>query len=230
MPVSYTIVPYCGRTTLCKLSSVNSRTPGSRDRRSSRSSSSRAQDTLSREERKEAGVEQGLVVENVAGPAARAYSTLAGLPDDAFQNDGQLTKRDVRAVTLARLAPLPGELLWDVGAGCGSISIEWMRTHPACRAIAIEADAGRQQLIRANAEALGVPGQPSGQCAKAQRSSATRSSGASVSPTMWHARWFFCCAMRLTSQGRSLPWMGGARRTSKLNYIAFGEGPNIPIL
>ncbi|WP_374384730.1 precorrin-6y C5,15-methyltransferase (decarboxylating) subunit CbiE [Dongia sp.] len=94
----------------------------------------------------------------VAGEGARAFSTLAGLPDDAFQNDGQLTKRDVRAVTLARLAPLPGELLWDVGAGCGSISIEWMRAHPACRAIAIEADAGRQQLIRANAEALGVPG------------------------------------------------------------------------
>ena len=94
----------------------------------------------------------------IAGPAARSLSTLAGLPDDAFQNDGQLTKRDVRAVTLARLAPRPGELLWDVGAGCGSIGIEWMRAHPACRAIAIEENAGRQQLIRANADALGVPG------------------------------------------------------------------------
>jgi precorrin-6Y C5,15-methyltransferase (decarboxylating) len=99
-----------------------------------------------------------LAVECVAGPEARPLSTLAGLPDDAFQNDGQLTKRDVRAVTLARLAPCPGELLWDVGAGCGSIGIEWMRAHPTCRAIAIEANAGRQQLIRANADALGVPG------------------------------------------------------------------------
>lgn len=93
-----------------------------------------------------------------AAAGARPLSTLAGLPDDAYQNDGQLTKRDVRAVTLARLGPCHGELLWDVGAGCGSIGIEWMRTHPTCRAIAIEADAGRQQLIRANALALGVPG------------------------------------------------------------------------
>ncbi|WP_374311217.1 precorrin-6y C5,15-methyltransferase (decarboxylating) subunit CbiE [Dongia sp.] len=99
-----------------------------------------------------------LAVDCVAGPEARPLSILAGLPDDAFQNDGQLTKRDVRAVTLARLAPCPGELLWDVGAGCGSIGIEWMRAHPTCRAIAIEANAGRQQLIRANADALGVPG------------------------------------------------------------------------
>lgn len=99
-----------------------------------------------------------VAIDCVAGDEAKLYSTLAGLPDNVFQNDGQLTKRDVRAVTLARLAPLPGELLWDVGAGCGSISIEWMRAHPACRAIAIEADAGRQELIRTNAGALGVPG------------------------------------------------------------------------
>ena len=85
-------------------------------------------------------------------------SRLAGLPDAAFQNDGQLTKRDVRAMTLARLAPLPGELLWDVGAGSGSIGIEWMRAHPSCRALAIEADAGRQSLIEQNRDALGVPG------------------------------------------------------------------------
>jgi precorrin-6Y C5,15-methyltransferase (decarboxylating) len=99
-----------------------------------------------------------LAIACIAGPAAKPLSTLAGLPDEAFQNDGQLTKRDVRAVTLARLAPCPGELLWDVGAGCGSIGIEWMRAHPTCRAIAIEENAGRQQLIRANADALGVPG------------------------------------------------------------------------
>ncbi|SAL75782.1 precorrin-6Y C5,15-methyltransferase [Caballeronia choica] len=81
-----------------------------------------------------------------------------GLPDDAYRHDGQLTKRDIRAITLARLAPQPGELLWDVGAGCGSIGIEWMRAHPSCRAIAIEADHGRQRLIEHNRDALGVPG------------------------------------------------------------------------
>ena len=80
-----------------------------------------------------------------------------GLPDDAYRHDGQLTKRDIRAITLARLAPRPGELLWDVGAGCGSIGIEWMRSHAACRAIAIEADASRQRLIEHNRDALGVP-------------------------------------------------------------------------
>ncbi|MBK8158501.1 MAG: precorrin-6y C5,15-methyltransferase (decarboxylating) subunit CbiE [Rhodospirillaceae bacterium] len=98
-----------------------------------------------------------VAVECRADEEARPLSTLAGLPDDAYQNDGQLTKRDVRSVTLARLAPCPGELLWDVGAGCGSIGIEWMRAHPTCRAIAIEADTGRQQLIRANSLTLGVP-------------------------------------------------------------------------
>jgi precorrin-6Y C5,15-methyltransferase (decarboxylating) len=98
-----------------------------------------------------------LAIDCIGGPAAQAYSLIAGLPDDAFQNDGQLTKRDVRAATLARLAPLPGELLWDVGAGCGSISIEWMRSHPSCRAFAIEGNDGRQALIRANADNLGVP-------------------------------------------------------------------------
>lgn len=81
-----------------------------------------------------------------------------GLPDNAFLNDGQLTKRDVRAITLARLAPVPGALLWDVGAGCGSIGIEWMRAHPTCRAIAIESDARRQAFITHNRDALGVPG------------------------------------------------------------------------
>ena len=87
-----------------------------------------------------------------------ALPLTVGLPDSAFANDGQLTKRDVRAVTLARLAPSPGALLWDVGAGCGSIGIEWMRAHPACRAIAIESNAGRQAFIAQNRDALGVPG------------------------------------------------------------------------
>lgn len=93
-----------------------------------------------------------------AGADAPRLSPLAGLPDSAFAHDGQITKRDVRAITLARLAPQPGELLWDVGAGSGSIGIEWMRAHPSCRALAIEADAGRQHLIEHNRDALGVPG------------------------------------------------------------------------
>jgi precorrin-6Y C5,15-methyltransferase (decarboxylating) len=91
-----------------------------------------------------------------ANPRAQTYSTLAGLPDEAFEHDGQLTKRDVRAVTLAHLAPLPGELLWDVGAGCGSIGIEWMRAHNSCRTLAIEANDKRQDLILRNSRALGV--------------------------------------------------------------------------
>jgi precorrin-6Y C5,15-methyltransferase (decarboxylating) len=83
---------------------------------------------------------------------------VAGLPDDAFEHDGQLTKRDVRASALARLAPVPGEHLWDVGAGAGSIGIEWMRAHPTCTATAIEADPARAARVARNAATLGVPG------------------------------------------------------------------------
>jgi precorrin-6Y C5,15-methyltransferase (decarboxylating) len=81
-----------------------------------------------------------------------------GLPDDASETDGQLTKREVRAVTLALLRPVPGELLWDVGAGSGSIGIEWMRAHRDCRAIAVEPSPERAARIVRNAAALGVPG------------------------------------------------------------------------
>ncbi|SFA92975.1 precorrin-6Y C5,15-methyltransferase (decarboxylating) [Amycolatopsis marina] len=80
-----------------------------------------------------------------------------GLPDSAFEHDGQLTKRDLRASTLARLAPCPGELLWDVGAGAGSVAIEWCRAHPANRAIAIEPVPERAARIERNARRLGVP-------------------------------------------------------------------------
>lgn len=85
-------------------------------------------------------------------------SRVPGLPDDAFEHDGQITKREVRAVSLSTLAPQPGQLLWDVGAGAGSIAIEWSRTHPTCRAIAIEQSAERAERLRHNASALGVPG------------------------------------------------------------------------
>lgn len=87
-----------------------------------------------------------------------AYSRGAALPDDAFEHDGQLTKREVRAATMASLAPMPGQVLWDVGAGCGSIAIEWMRTDPRNRAAAFERAPDRLPLIRLNADALGVPG------------------------------------------------------------------------
>ena len=99
-----------------------------------------------------------VAIECQATADAPRLSRTPGLPDDAFRHDGQLTKRDVRAITLARLAPQPGELMWDVGAGCGSIGIEWMRVHPACRTLAIEADEGRQGFIEYNRDALGVPG------------------------------------------------------------------------
>lgn len=86
-------------------------------------------------------------------PATR----LPGLPDIAYHHDGQLTKREVRAVTGSALAPLPGQLLWDVGAGCGSVSIEWMRSNVRCRAIAIEQHPTRLHYIADNAAALGTP-------------------------------------------------------------------------
>ncbi|MEV6396675.1 precorrin-6y C5,15-methyltransferase (decarboxylating) subunit CbiE [Streptomyces sp. NPDC051907] len=80
-----------------------------------------------------------------------------GLPDEAYDSDGQLTKRHVRAATLGALAPAPGELLWDVGGGSGSIAIEWMRTHRSCSAITVERDETRAERIGRNAHALGVP-------------------------------------------------------------------------
>ncbi|GLK81138.1 precorrin-6y C5,15-methyltransferase (decarboxylating) subunit CbiE [Methylopila turkensis] len=98
-----------------------------------------------------------VAIELVAGPEARLLSRAPGLPDDAFENDGQITRREIRALTLARLAPAPGALLWDVGAGSGSIGIEWMRAAPRARAIALEPRADRAERARGNAARLGVP-------------------------------------------------------------------------
>lgn len=92
----------------------------------------------------------------VAGESVAA-SLAPGLPDEAYDNDGQLTKRHVRAAALAHLRPLPGELLWDVGAGAGSIGIEWARQDPRNRTIAIEHSPERAERIARNAAALGVP-------------------------------------------------------------------------
>ena len=98
-----------------------------------------------------------LAVHCVAGLDAKIFSRVAGLPDDAFSHDGQLTKRQVRAATLAALAPAPDQLLWDIGAGCGSVSIEWMRSTRGCEAIAIEDNEERLKMIATNADQLGTP-------------------------------------------------------------------------
>ena len=101
-----------------------------------------------------AGDPLNVIAIECTGPA---LPTLPGLPDDAFEHDGQITKRDLRASALARLAPVAGELLWDVGAGAGSVGIEWSRAHPANRAIAVERSPERVARIQRNADRLGVP-------------------------------------------------------------------------
>jgi precorrin-6Y C5,15-methyltransferase (decarboxylating) len=93
-----------------------------------------------------------------AAAGARIYPRAAGLADSLFEHDGQITKREIRAVTLSALAPRRGELLWDIGAGSGSVAIEWMLADPSLRAIAIERDPVRAARIRRNAAAFGVPG------------------------------------------------------------------------
>jgi len=106
-----------------------------------------------------------LAIECRPGPRPRLLPLVPGLPDEMFESDGQLTKREVRAVTIAALAPLPGQLLWDVGAGSGSVAVEWLRAAPRlrtaggaeARAVAFERDAARCAAIARNAEALGVP-------------------------------------------------------------------------
>jgi precorrin-6Y C5,15-methyltransferase (decarboxylating) len=99
-----------------------------------------------------------VAIEVAAGPDARVLARAAGLPDALFEHDGQITKREIRAVTLSSLAPRRGELLWDVGAGAGSVAIEWMLADLSLRAIAIEARADRAARMRRNAAAFGVPG------------------------------------------------------------------------
>ena len=92
------------------------------------------------------------------GAGAAATTRVPGLPDDAYESDGQLTRRELRALALAALRPGPGQLLWDVGAGSGSVGIEWMRADPLARAIAVAARAARAARASRNAAALGVPG------------------------------------------------------------------------
>jgi precorrin-6Y C5,15-methyltransferase (decarboxylating) len=99
-----------------------------------------------------------VALEIEASPGARVLARAAGLPDALFEHDGQITKREIRAMTLAALSPRRGELLWDVGAGAGSVAIEWMLADPSMRAVAIEARSDRAGRIRRNAAAFGVPG------------------------------------------------------------------------
>ncbi|MFG2641125.1 precorrin-6y C5,15-methyltransferase (decarboxylating) subunit CbiE [Streptomyces sp. NPDC048370] len=98
-----------------------------------------------------------IALDLVRSPEALRLGAVPGLPDEAYEHDGQLTKRYVRAATLAALAPAPGELLWDIGGGSGSIGVEWMRTDRSCRAVAVEKDPVRAARITRNAAALGVP-------------------------------------------------------------------------
>jgi precorrin-6Y C5,15-methyltransferase (decarboxylating) len=96
-------------------------------------------------------------IDVVGGPDAMPIPYMAGLLDAYFENDGQLTKREFRAVTLSSLQPCPGELLWDVGTGSGSVGIEWLLAHPSNRAIGLERDEARAARAARNAVALGVP-------------------------------------------------------------------------
>jgi precorrin-6Y C5,15-methyltransferase (decarboxylating) len=104
------------------------------------------------------GALNAVTIEVEASPGARVLARAPGLPDALFEHDGQITKREIRAITLAALSPRRGELLWDVGAGAGSVAIEWMLADPLMRAIAIEARSDRACRIRRNAAAFGVPG------------------------------------------------------------------------
>jgi precorrin-6B C5,15-methyltransferase / cobalt-precorrin-6B C5,C15-methyltransferase len=98
-----------------------------------------------------------LALEIIAEPGTRFRPRTPGLADDAFRHDGKMTKQDIRAVTLAELKPHPGALLWDVGAGCGSVAIEWLRSANRTRAIGLEPHTERRKLAAENAISLGVP-------------------------------------------------------------------------
>jgi precorrin-6B C5,15-methyltransferase / cobalt-precorrin-6B C5,C15-methyltransferase len=99
-----------------------------------------------------------VAIEVKADAGAKILPLGFGLSDDLFEHDGQITKREIRAMTLSALSPRRGELLWDIGAGSGSIGIEWMLAHPSLHTIAIEHHPERAARIRRNAASFGVPG------------------------------------------------------------------------
>ncbi len=98
-----------------------------------------------------------LAIECVGDADAQVTSRAPGLPDDLFHHDGKITKREIRAITVAKLMPQSGALLWDIGAGCGSVGIEWMRAARDARAIGIDIREDRRDMAQENALALGVP-------------------------------------------------------------------------
>lgn len=98
-----------------------------------------------------------IALECSADDGALRLGRLPGLPDGVYTGDGQMTKQEIRALTLCALSPAPGELLWDVGGGSGTIAIEWMRSDRRCRAVSFERDTARTAQIKENAATLGVP-------------------------------------------------------------------------
>ena len=153
--------------------------------------------------RAEAGALNVIALDCRAAPGVTPLGRSPGLPDDAFEHDGQLTKREVRAVTLAALAPLPGQLLWDVGAGSGSVAIEWLRTHPSCRAVAVESRAERAARITRNAARARRAGSDGG-----ARPGARRAGGPAARRTRSSS------AAALTGDGRAGGVLGGAARAA----------------
>jgi precorrin-6Y C5,15-methyltransferase (decarboxylating) len=118
----------------------------------------RVRETLAKEfNLSDVGALNTIAVEVVAEAGSRIAHLACGLDDSLFENDGQLTKREVRAMVLSSLAPRQGELLWDIGLGAGSIAIEWILCHPSLRAIGIEERADRAERATRNAAALGAP-------------------------------------------------------------------------
>jgi precorrin-6B C5,15-methyltransferase / cobalt-precorrin-6B C5,C15-methyltransferase len=166
------------------------------------------------------------------GPKAKLLSRRAALPDDAFEHDGKLTKRAVRAATLAALAPVAGELLWDVGAGSGAIAIEWLRSGRALAAIAVDRDAARCGTAARNAASLGVPdlrivqGLAPAALAGLPAPDAIFLGGGASDPLLWDALWralkpggrLVANAVTLESEAQLLRWH--AREKGELTRLA----------
>jgi precorrin-6B C5,15-methyltransferase / cobalt-precorrin-6B C5,C15-methyltransferase len=166
------------------------------------------------------------------GPKAKLLSRRAALPDDAFEHDGKLTKRAVRAATLAALAPVAGELLWDVGAGSGAIAIEWLRSGRALAAIAVDRDAARGGAAARNAASLGVPdlrivqGLAPAALAGLPAPDAIFLGGGASDPLLWDALWralkpggrLVANAVTLESEAQLLRWH--AREKGELTRLA----------